>query len=287
MDLIIEAKFKNETNILDNQKNLYKFFLQVLVQSYLYEPANFVSPGSEKQLSTKYIHGVLPKDLHVYNHEFARSNFIRSVDCCIDLCYCVGVGNEGHHVLFEEGIYTCVCCRLSVRGTCVFEREEIIETNGVRNTVKKIHCSNCYVEEFYQQEPEIVPVLTDYIPTREEMVRELAAVGSEVRTSDSFSDVQDLYKALIIGKKAVLNGEMLAEQISLPEKESTYLNSIIHIAILEFQKGGQYINNNDLTIKQKIGITVLLAQLVKISLFNANDCRTYRVIPDIIRLFAE
>ena len=60
MKIIVETKFMNKSNVSEYQIN--EDFLQVLAQSYLFEPANYISPGSENQVLTKYIHGVPPKE---------------------------------------------------------------------------------------------------------------------------------------------------------------------------------------------------------------------------------
>jgi hypothetical protein len=97
----------------------YKNMINVFMKSYLYKPANYVIGDIfDQQLSTSlYMTCDYTSSLHPYNNAFYRKDprvATAAVDCCVDVCYCVGVGDGYHLFMAAEGIVVCDCCLSAV-----------------------------------------------------------------------------------------------------------------------------------------------------------------------------
>ena len=126
IQLYTTKKF-SKNNLNNDEVSPFCTFLNVLVQSYLFEPANFRTSGENinQQSNNLYIHGKKPLSLHPYNEDFylnGRGIVVNddiivhtSVDCCFDVARCVGVGDGRSHIFMkQEGMYSCRQCQCCV-----------------------------------------------------------------------------------------------------------------------------------------------------------------------------
>ena len=129
---------------------------------------------------------------------------------------------------------------------------------------KKCLCVRCITEEVSTTNNNPSELLTEQ-KTRAEMTEELASTGTTVRLSDDIHDVIDLYEAIVNSKQAVYTSETLMQSITIPAEPSTYLESIERISKFEMRNGGRYVTDHQLSERNKIEITCLLAELVNIN----------------------
>ena len=271
----------------EHEKIGYKTFIQTLVQTYLFEPANFSSHMTANNQTTNfYVNGKKPNSLHPYNVEFRRTDdAIQIIPGCLDVDYCVGIcDSTGHVFLKHEGSFKCNHCCRSICITCKFE--EVNEAGE-----KKIYCSNCFKEEILSPDSSnnTTNTLTNIYISRETMRAALATVGTEVLATDNYVDVNDLYDALVENNGAVYDGRILSESVTIPEKPSSFLNTMHTITSFDIRNGGRYIHDDNLSTRQIIEITKLLASLVMIEQMNNNtrNNETYHVLPKMIIEFVK
>ena len=180
------------------------------------------------------------------------------VDCSVFPLNCVGPGTGSHIYLNIEGTQRCHKCKNVMCNTCKF-----IDIHDKEKTIgkeTKVYCVSCIAEVFSCETQQITNLLT-----REEMVQSLTSVGMDIRESDDINVIIDLHDAVINNNQFVYNSENVCEFVSILEKPTTYLNEIEKISSIEIRNIAQYINDNVLTLKEKIEITSLLADLVKIN----------------------
>ena len=283
LNMYIYKKEKKEKRNMDvSEKCEYKIYLNVLVESFLYEPANIKGNAHEKNM---YVPRVYPHLLHPYNESFARNDStitVNTVDCLFDSFYCAGPGTGKHMVLNGEGSKrSCLTCSQDICKTCTMER------NGSTTTSEILYfCVKCYAEE--SSFPNI-NVLTSTNVSRQEMMHYLASVGSQVRSTDSIADIQDLYEALYRNNNATYN-ETILNKITVPAESATYLDNINPLLPFNVCDGGRFICNEVLTTSEKIELVELFGELVKIERNDQNyssNNQTYSVVPSIIRRFSE
>jgi predicted DNA-binding protein YlxM (UPF0122 family) len=261
----------------------YKKMINIFIESYLYEPANYVIGDivDQQQSTSLYMTGDYPSSLHPYNNGFDRKDprvATAEVDCCVDVCYCVGVGDGYHLFMAAEGIVVCDCCSSVV---CLLCSSEIKKEN---NNASVRYCMDCYGEKRCIPNEE---TLTNHV-SRIEKIQALATVGVALVVDDDINDIDDIYETLITNKQAVY-GENITQQIKYPTYPSTYLTSgTKKISPFDVANGGRFFQDNNITIQQKIQLTMLLTELVTLpTKVNNNESNTYQIIPNIIKKFAE
>jgi hypothetical protein len=73
-----------------------------------------------------------------------------------------------------------------------------------------------------------------------------------------------------------------------PKYKLIYLNEINQICLFNIKDGGRYMQNNALTTRQKLDLTILLTEFVALpTAINNKESKFYNVIPNIIHRFAE
>jgi hypothetical protein len=262
---------------IDNELVSYKRMINILIESYLYEPANFTNdtPQPNKNL---YMVEPYPSCLHPYNNGFDRKDplvQVDEVDCSVDLMSCVGAGNGSHQFLKIEGTAECRSCSRTVCTTC---RIDAItkETN-----ISKTCCIECYGEERCLPTDGIT--LTSHVALPDKL-EALSLVGAHLNNSDDIDEIEDAYEALITKGGSVYDASMM-EKIIFPEQKTTYLDSDIEkISEFAMGNGGRFLWNNNLKIEEKVDLIQLFADLVDVpkEIFR-NENSTYQVIPKSIR----
>jgi hypothetical protein len=124
------------------------------------------------------------------------------------------------------------------------------------------------------------------------MIAALFSIGHWVKDHKDLDveALKDMYEELVINREGVYN-DTITRKVKFPLENSTYLkNEDSKICDFEIANGGRYMQNKEMTTQQKIDLTLLLTELSnlpKSSIFETDDDRVYRVIPTIIRKFAE
>ena len=77
--------------------------------------------------------------------------------------------------------------------------------------------------------------------------------------------------------------------VDLPEEQSIYLDYLEQVTEFEIKNGGRYMSNKKMTFDDKIEVTRILTELVIMdeSTISNDENKSYRVVPKIIRNFAE
>jgi hypothetical protein len=129
-------------------------------------------------------------------------------------------------------------------------------------------------------------ILTSHISRADKMMS-LSAVGVPVTVTDDNNDLDDLYEALITNKQATYD-ENITHNIKYPLYPSSYLKEINKITTFDLKEGGRYFHNNILSVQQKFKLTELLTEFVTLpTTINTDESKYYKIIPNIIRNFAE
>ena len=119
----LDQRVKMET------KTQFTNAINILVQSIIYEPANYKTPYKEVAVNNKqtiYIYNNVPSTLHRYVEAFARGNIgegrgkISIYGEADSLCTCVGPGNGEHLCLRFEDMVQCRSCTRSCCYSCIF-----------------------------------------------------------------------------------------------------------------------------------------------------------------------
>jgi hypothetical protein len=143
LNIFLNVRKKKQKTLCES--NDYKKMLNIYIESYLYEPGNHSSNGTQQQKENLYICSTYPATLHPYNKGFERMDtqiHVDQVDTCSDIQYCVGAGDgTTHPFLKQEGVIECVGCKCVVCSTCKIDAK-IGNDKDVR-----ICCIECYGEE--------------------------------------------------------------------------------------------------------------------------------------------
>jgi hypothetical protein len=251
-------RLKKKFEIDDQIK--YKTMIETFVESYMYEPANYVPAEYMPPCPSDNIYIINdhhPSRLHLYNNGFDRKDAhiqMDQVGCSVDLGVCIGSGESNHPFMIAEGIIECKGCKNNVCLICAIEIEK-------KDCDSEMYCIGCYSEE------KCIPTTRQYIQeheltvTNEDMVVALQSLGMQVCTSNEMTEVNDIYDALIINRKATYNGLDLMQQILFPSQSSTYLKNFVSIGDFLLRDGGRYFSNNTLSTAQKLELTSLLTEL--------------------------
>jgi hypothetical protein len=162
-----KLEFNNEA------EHKYNAMLNILVESFMYEPANYVTSEELEPCTSKNIYIVkpYPTSLHSYNREFGRNDpqiIIDDVDCSKDLGCCIGTGDNKHPFLLSEGGGPCVGCKEVVCCVCSIDLEI---KNINKDCEKNLYCIGCYSEaKSFPTQREYINNLTEFETSNKDMV---------------------------------------------------------------------------------------------------------------------
>jgi hypothetical protein len=215
---------------------MYIKMIETFVESYLYEPANYLvevpenlSSPNENLYITDY-----PTKLHPYNKGFEQSDpliTVRGVDeYANEIGHCCGYGEGDHIFLLNEGHQICIGCHNMNCGTCT-----ILDNKRNNNNSEASSCLMCYgeIRSVDVDDTELTNIVTVH-----DMSRALAQVGQSVRSTDDEGEIEDLYEIMIARKQAIYNGVNLKEKILYPTQKSTYQSEMKKISEIKIKDGG-------------------------------------------------
>lgn len=275
--LISKRILKNKET--DNQivRNKYNEMLQILVDTYVYEPIIMTkcSDVGIVLLDFEYISYPIPIHFHYYIKDFYfdESDYEnRQVETVSDsMKQCVGPGVGTHLFLLGEGYTECELCS---RFLCVYCRFEFEEHK---------YCVDCYQTK--------QGIADDVDPiSAEDMLAELAEHGMQLNTTDPIETIVGLYNSTINNNlNVVYDRDGLENRIKYPIETSNYLDNLPLITTFDFDNGGIFLNDNRLSDINRVELMQLFSELLIVgkSRNEIYDDDTYNLLPDIIVNFAE
>lgn len=244
----------------------------VFVESFLYEPANFVTPNMLPQSKTLYIHDNVPSTLHPYNIKFARNTIgIEPSDYTNQMFTCAGpCAGHSHPFLLSEGVTVCSNkeCKLNICPSCIFEHD------GQK------YCYNCstIILCLGPFEAQIV----DSTKSVSDMLLALQEIGLPMNArEDDILDIEDAFDTLVV------NGRRFHSSIKFPLQQAAYLTQAMNkVSDFSFSDGGNIIFRDEHNIETIVSLLDLMESLL-VSTEQDKDTYASDVLPTIISKFAE
>jgi hypothetical protein len=226
--------------------------IDVYVDTFMFEPAN-TDHKYAIRATYQYIHYPPEENLHPYITDFGMHPMSSDeVDCCVDLCCCVGHGRGSHHFFRAEGVVVCSYCSKSICLECTFQNQ------GEDN---RYFCFDCYLPMKNMTERQMQEEKTS-----DELRGLLREMGVDSKASDHHCDLQDIYDARVSNP---IYGKTTINQITAPLENSDYLQNFNEgddsvKSTFKFETGGHFVVDEDIDNATKIGLLEILSELVKV-----------------------
>ena len=282
---------EKETNKTCKEEDLQTFvaMINIYVESYIYEPANIELQANERvsisHQKNIYIYKNSPEKLHPYNLEFGRGDsdilITPTVDCCVDVDWCVGIGKNEHMFLKNEGFLNCFLCNSVCCVICNHNNKDNNQT----------YCAKCYLPSYCLENNIQETIETETSTSKEEMIQLLSEKGITVLQSVHVSEINEIYDSLKISSNYLYDNS-IESTIKIPEQQSNYLLSIQPISKFRFLDGGNFIFKKEHTIEDMVGLMEIMNELVNIKKINADNNQSlnstyHSILPVLIIKFAE
>jgi hypothetical protein len=165
---------------------------------------------------------------------------------------CGGPGNGSHMYLAKEGTNDCKSCNKHICNTCIFTTSN-----------DEMCCVECFASEQLVTPGGDFGGDFDHNKSPDEMVSHLQHKGYQFTADCPLEDIMDAYEAVINRNGAIFSEDILNE-VSIPSHPTKVLKEVEEISSFDLSQGGRFVNDENLSLNQKVSILKIISELVNI-----------------------
>jgi hypothetical protein len=230
---VSKPKKKTKSTLIESENEIdnknFGQMLDMFVDALMFEPAN---DNNKEYLHNQYIYGS-PMTLHPYLNDFNVNKLSPTeVDCCVDLCLCVGCGASEYSHLFlkSEGFRSCTSCKAVSCLQCIFQKQ----IGG-----------NCYCYDCYLPEISVSKLTIENRKSHDELRLKFREMGIDVRATDDINELTDLKSIHKLIMDANNETRSIKDNISSKKQKTIHIPDPDMVSVAnEADDQGTYAQNN-------------------------------------------